>query len=403
MQNSLTIVIFGATGNLYADKLAKALYLLFIDGKLPKIFEIIAFGRKDFKRDAFQTLTKEHILKRGEVDREKLDEFVSHIEYLQGDFLGKDDFTRLKNSLKNFLSSEKNGLIVFHLATASILYPKIFENMKDAELHDLAGEVRLMIEKPFGKDEFDAKNLQDKLCGIFENKNIFHVDHYLAKETVQNLRDFKLDKESVKKIKIIFHESNVVGSRGGYYDKVGAFRDVGQNHMLQMLALVIMDKGGRLNALNNLYIDEEEKMTRAQYEDYHKELGELGVDPHSETETFFRVFLRSKNPELSNISFELEGGKGLADTHSDVTTTTVAIEIIFNNGKKEELKIQPVPDTVYESYTKVYTDVFAGDQTNFPSIEEIILEWKLADELLEKWKDIPLVIYKKGSRAEQIK
>lgn len=412
----LTLVIFGATGNLYADKLVRALYLLFLEDKLLndfRDFKIIAFARRDLNNQDFRDFTTESILKRGVIDMGRLDEFLSHIEYFKGDFSNKNDYVRLKDSISN----GRDGLVIFHLATASLLYQKIFENIKDAELHSILGKVRIMIEKPFGRDESSAKNLQSNLLAVFKEEQIFHVDHYLAKETAQAILDFKLEKNSnekiVEKIKVIFHESNTVGSRGASYDAVGAFRDVGQNHMLQLLALTTIDKSSkldaenirasRLNALKDLFIDYTEEMTkkivRAQYENYHRE---PNVRPDSKTETFFRVFLKSKNPNLSDVTLLLEGGKGLIDMHSDITTTTVAVQVHFTKGEKKDFKIQPVPDTIYESYIKVYNDVLKGDQTDFPSIEEIIAEWKLADELLEKWKDIPLVIYKKGAEADEI-
>ena len=200
----------------------------------------------------------------------------------------------------------------------------------------------------------------------------------------------------------------MVGARGASYDKVGAFRDVGENHMLELLSLLVMNKEKQMNieniresrakALENLYIDDTQKITRGQYEKY---LSEVGVDISSKTETFFRIFLKSKDAFFSNTSIELEGGKGLADKKSEITTT-VSLEVYFENGEKKEFKIQPVPGTVYESYTNVYRNIFLKDQTLFVSTREIMAQWKLADELLEKWKDTPLVIYKIGINGEEI-
>ena len=133
-QNPLTIVIFGATGNLYADKLAKSLFTLFRDGNvLPGDLKIIAFARKDFSNQDFRAYTKECILKRGKVDSFKLDAFLECIEYLKGDFGEENDFTKLKDSL----SKEKDRSIFLHLATASFLYEKIFQNIKLAELNKI--------------------------------------------------------------------------------------------------------------------------------------------------------------------------------------------------------------------------------------------------------------------------
>ncbi len=414
-QHPLTIVIFGATGNLYADKLAKALFLLYEQYKvLPGDFKIIAFARKDFTSEAFRAMTKDHILKRGEVNNHILDEFVSHIDYFQGDFSTVHDFIKLKT----VLASEDNMRTIFHLATASFLYDIIFENMRTAELHTLRGEVRLMIEKPFGVNEIDAKCLRDKLDTFLSRECVFNIDHYLAKETVREITDFRFvngslesrwDSQHISKIKIIFYESNIVGSRGASYDTAGAFRDVGENHMLEILALIVMHKpphsdatstrDSRAKALQGLYIDEAKKITKGQYESY---LASPGVQANSKTETFFRIFLKSKDPIFTDVEFELESGKGLVDRGSSVTTTTVGVHIYFKNGEVKEFNIQPVPGTMYDSYTKVYTDAIHGDQTLFVSMDEIMAEWKLADELLEKWKDIPLSIYKDGARPEDI-
>ncbi len=409
MQNSnkrTTLIIFGATGNLYADKLAKALFLLFQEETLPKDFRIIAFARKDLETKDFQILTKEYILKRGDVDIDKLDKFVSCVEYFKGDFINSDDFVKLKN----FLALDSDDLVIFHLATANFLYSKIFENIKKAELNNFGGEARIMIEKPFGKDGSDAKYLQNVLGNIFAEENIFQIDHYLAKETAQALYDFRFEENiNISKIKVIFHESNIVGARGASYDKVGAFRDVGENHMLELLSLLTMNKekqmstenirDERARALENLYIDDTQKITRGQYENY---LTEAGVDKNSKTETFFRFFLKTKDSRFPDTVFELEGGKGLVDTGSKITTTTVSLQIYFKDGEKKEFKIQPVPGTVYESYTNVYRNVFLKDQTLFVSIREIMAQWKLADELLEKWKDTLLVVYKIGTKGEEI-
>ncbi len=409
-KNPLTLVIFGATGNLYSDKLAKALYILFERNKLPDEFAIIAFARRDLSNKDFRLFTKESIIKRGEIDVSKLDQFLEHLQYFKGDFEEPEDFIRLKNFISSFFSAQVNGRILLHIATASKLYEKIFKNMQSAGIAAMNEKTGILIEKPFGKSESDAKHLQSIISGIFKEENIFHVDHYLAKEAAQGILDFEWNEKNIEKIKVIFHESNLVGSRGASYDTFGAFADVGQNHMLELLAFAIMDRPrkfdsehirvARAEALSSLYIDQNLKITKGQYEGY---TSETGVDPHSATETFFRVFLRSKNPDFSNVSFELESGKGLVNMHSNITSTTVAALIYFRSGEKKELKIQPVPGTIYESYTGVYANALAGDQTLFASIEEIILEWKLADELFQKWKNIPLLIYQKGAIADSIK
>ena len=405
MNNPLPLIIFGATGDLYADKLGKALYLLFLEKKLPEDFKIIAFARRDFSSGDFRALTKKNILKKGGIDASKIDEFLNHLEYFQGDFLSKEDFGRLQV----FLSAEKDRSIIFHLATSATLYKNIFENIKDAGLNKINEDAKILIEKPFGNNESDAKILFALVSEIFAEKNIFQVDHYLAKETVRKIMDFRKEDGAIEKIKINFHESNGVGSRGPSYDKMGAFLDVGQNHMLEILALLIMEKPeersveairrSRGRAIENLHLDQSKKIIKGQYEGY---LGEPGVVAGSKTETFFRIFLRSKDEKFANASFELESGRALIDLYSPITMTTVSAVVYFLGGQVKEFKIQPVPGTVYDSYTKVYTDAMAGDQTLFVSMEEIIAEWRLADELASLCKNIPLTIYKIGSDPKDI-
>jgi glucose-6-phosphate 1-dehydrogenase len=406
---------FGHSGNLFAHKLAKALFVLFgRGGILPEDFKIVAFARRNFSDTDFRAQTKENIFKRGEVDLQKLDKFLLCLDYFQGDFAKKEDFVKLGA----ILAQEKNRQIIFHVASAPDLYEKIFENMSSAGFSKMFPNSRILIEKPFGKNGSEAIQLEKILSSIFHEEQIFHIDHYLAKETARKIFDFRFldgtlqniwNNESIKKIKVSFHESHTVGARGASYDAVGDFRDVGENHMLQLLTLVLMNKPeqfspafireARAKLIQDLSLDSKQKITKGQYEGY---LSEPGVKANSETETFFRVFLESRDPKFFGVEIELEGGKGLVDLHSEITTTTVSVKVYFKDGSEKEFKIQPVPSTVYDSYTKVYEDAIKGDQTLFVSIEEIFAEWKIADELLEKWKDIPVKIYKVGSKPGYI-
>ena len=413
--NPLTIVIFGATGDLYGDKLAKALFILFKEGKLPTDFKIIAFARRDFIHHTFRSHTSEKITKRDNIDHSNLDKFLEHIEYFKGDFFNQDDYKRLYDEL----SLQKDRSIIFHIATPYFAYKDIFQHIKDARLNLMNNPPKILIEKPFGESEQDAKSLHSLLHSIFDENNVFHVDHYLAKENSRGILEYRhkdtalqniWNGDHIEKIKIAFHESNLVGTRGASYDKVGAFRDVGENHMLQLLALVAMKiprelnpndiRLSRTNALSDLYIDNQGQITKGQYEGYKSE---PGVSPESNTETFFRVFLKSKDPNFSNVSIELEGGKGLIDMKSSITSTTVSVWVYFKDGTTKEFKIQPVVGTEYNSYTQVYVDAIRGDQSLFVTIDEIIVELRLARELFLKWTDVPLIIYNKGTKPEDIK
>jgi glucose-6-phosphate 1-dehydrogenase len=274
-----------------------------------------------------------------------------------------------------------------------------------------------MIEKPFGADTASAEGLEQALSQIIPEERVFHIDHYMAKDTALEILDFRFkdgqledtwNSEHIEKIKVVFHESNIVGSRGPSYDGVGAFRDAGSNHMLELLAFTMMDQvvsgGGsirqsRAGSLSQLDVDVGAPLVRAQYEGY---LDEPGVEKDSSTETFFRVFLKSNADRWQGTEIELEGGKGLIDMHSDITTTTVSVYVYFKDGKIKEFKIQPVPGTLYDSYTKVYMDAIAQDQTLFVSQAEIMAEWKITDALMNAWATVPIIIYKKGSKPEEI-
>ncbi len=254
---------------------------------------------------------------------------------------------------------------------------------------------------------------------MFGHDEVFHIDHYLAKETAIDIINFRFErgeleagwnKEGIDRVKINFHESNIVGHRGAFYDKFGAFRDVGQNHMLQLLALTAMEdpksmdsiniRNARTMLLSHASVVPDSEIVRGQYEGYKDE---EGVAQDSTTETFFRLCLRVDSPRWTGVVFELESGKGLVDLRSEVTTTTVSIDVQFRNNESINIPIQPVPGTLYDSYTKVYIDAIAGDQTLFVSEQELIEEWRITQEVMIKMGGAPLVIYQKGSDPRDIK
>ena len=423
MDTPFVLTIFGATGNLYLDKLSSALYLLYSQDTLPVDFTIIAFGRRELSSDDYREMTRMGIIKKkGAVDVDVLASFLQHVEYFKGDFSDSGDFIRLREVLeeKSQVFGEGKYLKIFHIATAPAMYETIFKNMKQSQVTSTQDSFsRIMIEKPFGEDVQSVEHLESVLREICTDERVFHIDHYMAKETARAILDFRQKNQShehmwnseyIEKVKIVFHESNIVGSRGSSYDSVGAFRDVGENHMLELLAFVSMDmyeprdgahvvRIARSRVMDALTLNKSFPIKKAQYEDY---IHEPGVQPDSKTETFFSVTLSLNTDRWRGTLFTLEGGKGLVDLGSDITTSTVSIEVYFKDGNKKEFKIQPVPGTLYDSYAKVYTDVIMNDQTLFVSYEELIAEWKLSDDLMDTWKDMPLIIYKKGVKPEDI-
>ena len=428
MQSPLTLVVFGATGDLYHNKLAFALFNLFSLGMLPEHFGIIGFSRRSLSNEDFQELTKEAILKKNpDVENsgtagKDLAGFLSHLKYVQGDLENLEDFISLGKELAAY--DEKKGVCtdkLFYLSTPPILYATIFKNISLAGLtipcapgveDRVKAWTRVLVEKPFGKNILDAENLDQLLGELFDESQIFRIDHYLAKEALQNILSFRFSEgtlepvwnnRNIEKVRIIFHEENLVGKRGALYDGLGALRDVGQNHMLQMLALVAMENPGtvsgslvhkaRTAVLQKTSLVVDRGIVRGQYEGY---LEEPNVNPESKIETFFRISLEVDNERWKGVPFEFEAGKGLNEAQ-------VKVEVYFkDNSKNHTFLISANKKVPYDAHEKVLYDCIVGDQTVFTTTAEIMAEWKIITDTIEAWQSVPLTIYKKGSAGVDI-
>jgi glucose-6-phosphate 1-dehydrogenase len=409
----LTIVIFGATGELYKNKLSSALYNLFTDGFLPKDFSVVGFGRKPFTDSEFRKFTKKAIIKSKNLNRKKLTDFLKHFKYIQGDLNNFSGFKNLEKELNNK---------IFYLAVPPSLYAPIFKNMHKANLatSGRGAWARILIEKPFGRDLKEAKNLDKMLKKFFDKKQIFRIDHYLAKKAMQDILPFRFDgraleshwnNRNIERVRIVFHEANVkednIASRAQYYDKVGALRDVGQSHVLEMLALVAMEdpKGtsaekiqySRGKVLESVSLFSKKSglgkdiLTRGQYKGY---LKEPGVKKGSKTETFFRAILGINNKRWRGIPFEVEAGKAL-------NKEEMSMEICFKDINAK-LKFSVSEGESTNAHKKVFHDAIIGDKTFFTDTKEIFAEWQTVTDIIKKWQKAPLVIYKKGSKGEDI-
>ncbi len=428
MKNPLTIVIFGATGDLYQNKLAPALFDLFCTGSLPSRFNIIGFARRPFSNEEFQQMTRDFIVKNKtkqnkKYDTEKLESFIKLASYNQGDLDNLQSFQNL--SLKMEEGDAKDEVCsnkMFYLAVPPNMYEGIFKNISLSGLTVPCAQgvsnlenawTRVLVEKPFGKDLEQAERLDGLLGELFDESQIFRIDHYLAKETVQSILKFRFEhegfgslwnKEHIDRVRILFHESGDVSGRGEFYDGLGALRDVGQNHMLQMLALVAMQppdlsskeemQKGRQKILEEIVLTESAIVVRAQYDGY---LEEPRVNSGSETETFFRVELGIDNDQWRGVPFELESGKALDKSE-------VVIQVYFKDAHARlEFLISSTRGVSYDAYEKVLLDCISGDQTLFASTKEIMAEWRIITKILKLWQSTPLLSHKKGARAEEIK
>jgi len=356
---------------------------------------------------------------------------------------------------------------LFYLATPPRHYPTIIEHIDSSGLNnpcsDENGAVKILIEKPFGRDVATAEVLDKTLGERFSEDQIFRIDHYLAKETIQNILSFRFsnilfepvwNKEYIEKVEIKMYESIVMEGRGALYDNLGALRDVGQNHLLQMLALTAMNNPGEFTAENiryerhavlekllNIDADKMSKQTvRGQYVGY---ADEDGVADDSETETFFRIIAYLDDPQWEGVPFVLEHGKGLDERNTEIVVTFRAPIICLcppEPGREYKnvltLRIQPrhgidvcfwvrrpglemVLDekrlefdytTAYagleatDAYEKILLDAIRGDQTLFATTQELLDSWDFIGVIREAWDRgaVELVEYEKGSRAEEI-
>ena len=448
-------VIFGITGDLASRKLLPSLLSLYSKKLLPPRFTVVGFSRRNFSKEEFREYIRNRLnITPGQFKEEDVKHFLDHVVYEQGMF----DEVSAYNSLSERLSEidMKNGQCsnkLIHLAVPANLYEGILLNIAHSKLNvpcaDELGWTRILIEKPFGEDIQNAQRL-DKLLGkLFKEEQIFRIDHYLAKETLQNILAFRFantifeplwNNKHIDKVHIKLFEKNGVEGRGAFYDSMGALKDVGQNHILQMLALIAMNKPKTFNAkeirkersrLLSKLIPFNEKaiakhVVRGQYMGYR---AISGVRNESDTETYFRIEAYIDNPKWAKVPFYIESGKAMFETKT-------AIDIYFKNDDDDieqnilTFKIQPdegikirffvktpgfefkvEPKTLRFSYTdisnflsttndyeRLIRDAFVGDQTLFASTQEIMSSWKFVTPILENMRHLPLLRYDKGSK-----
>jgi glucose-6-phosphate 1-dehydrogenase len=341
-----TLAIFGATGDLARRKLLPALYNLAHEGALPERFNLIGVSRRDQSDEDFRNQARESIqqFSRRAPDEQVLEGLLGRMSYLGIPFDDTPGYAKLGATM-DALDAE-NGLPlnrVYYLSTAPEFFPVITENIKENGLHRAEhSEVRVVIEKPFGTDLASARSLQDVVHSVFRERQVFRIDHYLGKETVQNVMAFRFanymfepvwNRNYIDHIQITAAEDIGIGTRAGYYDGAGALRDLVQNHMLQLLTLVCMEPPASFEA--NKVRDEKVKVlqaiepptpeqvaemtVRARYtrgmvggEEAPGYLEEEGVPEDSDTETYAALKLEVHNWRWAGVPIFLRTGKRIA-------------------------------------------------------------------------------------------
>jgi glucose-6-phosphate 1-dehydrogenase len=443
-----TIVIFGASGDLTSRKLIPSLFSLFRKKRLPENTRIVGFSRSPFSHDEWRAKlaeTTEEFSKR-EWDAAAWKQFAPSIFYHAGDIGHADDFKTLAKQLDEL---EKGGqeTRIYYLATAPQFYEPAVARLGASGLSDeTKGPRRVVIEKPFGTDLASAKRLNEAVHRAFAEDQVYRIDHYLGKETVQNMLVLRFantifepvwNRNYVDHVQITVAEEVAVGRRGDYYDTAGVMRDMFQNHLLQLLMVTAMEapvkyqadqvrdeKVKVLEAIRPLSADEVCRDTiRGQYRGY---TDEPGVKPNSQTATFAAIKLAVDNWRWQGVPFYLRSGKLMS-----CRTTQIVIQfrepptMLFNSGSRGicqanrlVIQVQPaegielhfqtkVPDqgmkmrmtdldfsfqrafagVMPEAYERLLLDVLSGDASLFARADEVEQAWNIIDPILKAWQE----------------
>ena len=352
------MVIFGASGDLTRRKLMPALYDLALEGLLPPGFSVVGYARRSMTSEEFREEIRESIrrfARRTPIDERMLQSFEEGVFYVPGDFSSPDDYQRLSEELTR-LDRERHtgGNRVYYLATPPNAYDGIAAHLSQAGLVSPPGAdswTRLIVEKPFGHDLDSARRLNEHLLEHFAEEQIYRIDHYLGKETVQNMLAFRFangifepiwNRTFIDHVQITVAESIGIENRGGYYDEAGALRDMVQNHMLQLMSLVGMEpppafdadsvqdeKVKALQSIRPIDPDHVDDVTvRGQYvegwmmdEQLPAYRQEPRVDPQSTTETYIALKLFIDNWRWAGVPFYLRTGKHLPRRVSEIAIT----------------------------------------------------------------------------------
>lgn len=449
------ITIFGITGDLAKRYLLPSLYKLANSGLLPINTKIVGATRS--------TVTTEEILARIKKSVESDNVTVCQentMNWLRGalsivsmDITNHNDYKILKNKLDSLEDQTGTCLLrIFYLAIPSAMFAPVVDQLGEQGLNKGCQhgthESRLLIEKPFGYDLQSAKDLILRLQKAFTEDQIYRIDHYLAKETVQNILAFRFNnplfsetfnEKHISHIMITATESIGIENRVNFYEQMGAMRDFIQSHLLQLVALTTMDEPKNMDAksthhqkeiiLNSILPPHADKMdvetVRGQYSTYREEIH----DNKSQTETYVAIKLSINNDRWRNVPIFIRTGKALAEKVNEIT-------IIYNNSHKPNIKnvlvirIEPnegivldltikkpgfnndlqhvqmdfcyqqkLSDAQYNAYERVLADTLRGDKTLFVTSQEVLASWKITSPILEAWANnrTQLNIYKNGS------
>jgi len=444
------IVIFGASGDLTHRKLIPALYNLYKIGRLSENFSVLGVARSDLNDETFREKMREALIHNEETTPETLDAFCSHLYYQAVNTSDAQDYGKLVPRLDNLHDKYKTcGNTLYYMSTPPSLYGVIPECLATHGLNtEEHGWKRIIVEKPFGYDEKTAQALDVQIHRFFEEHQIYRIDHYLGKETVQNLLVLRFsngwfeplwNRNFIDYVEITGAESIGVEERGGYYDGSGAMRDMFQNHLLQVLAMVAMEPPAIINA--NSMRDEVAKVMHslrpltAEDMEHNLVLGqytaaeingkmekgyleEKGVPADSRTETYIALRCEIENWRWAGVPFYVRTGKRLPARVTEIVIhfKTTPHPVFSQNAPENKLIIRIQPDEaismrfglkkpgagfeakevsmdfryadlagaqVLTAYERLLLDAMKGDATLFARTDAVHAAWKFVQPILD--------------------
>ncbi|WP_248581962.1 glucose-6-phosphate dehydrogenase [Nocardioides sp. InS609-2] len=451
------MVLFGVTGDLSRKKVMPAIYDLANRGLLPPGFSLVGYARRDWADQDFAQIVHDSVKQyaRTEFREEVWKQLAEGLRFVQGDFDDDGAFETLRRTIEELDQARgTGGNYAFYLAIPPGFFGSVVGQLQEHGLAQSPEDAwrRVVVEKPFGHDLESARELNDTLNGVFPSGSVFRIDHYLGKETVQNILAMRFannmfepiwNANYVDHVQITMAEDVGIGGRAGYYDGIGAARDVIQNHLMQLMALVAMEEPTSFEA-ESLRIEKQKVLAsatlprrldvstaRGQYvegwaggDKVQGFLEEEGIKKSSTTETFAAITVNVETRRWAGVPFYLRTGKRLGRRVTEVAIVFKrAPHLPFTETATEELtqnalviRVQPdegmtlrfgskVPGTAMEirdvnmdfayggsfteaspeAYERLILDVLLGDPPLFPRHEEVELSWKILDPVLAHW------------------
>jgi glucose-6-phosphate 1-dehydrogenase len=444
-----TIVIMGATGDLAQRKLLPALFELRCNAGCPEDLRVVGFARTELTDEAFREFMWKGVQEFSSlaIHKHEWDDFAQHLFYVTGSLDEEADIAALGERLNALEGDSGSANRLFYLSISPTLFEATLTNMKATGIADEAdGWRRVVIEKPFGRDLASAQALNRTVHNVFREDQVYRIDHYLGKETVQNLMVFRFgntmfepiwNRQYVESVQITVAEEVSVGERAGYYDQSGVIRDMIQNHLLQILTMIAMEppSGVDADSLRNRKVDVLKSIRRwtpeeavknavsAQYEGY---LSEPNITPDSTTPSYVALRLYVDTWRWQGVPFYLRSGKSMSDKVSEVVVQfKQPPSVMFGLAHDTDLNpnllamcLQPdegahlrfevkVPgqgmtmqskdmefhyddafgeQAIADAYERLLQDALQGDPALFIRSDHIEEAWRIVDPLLQAWE-----------------